>query len=783
MINVKNPYYNNSKKGGWNPAITGNYPRGSSRPTGYHESNVLPNCVGFAIGRFNQIIGKSNCKYYFGAGNAGTFYGKASAYGCKTGSVPQVGAIICWSKPGAAGHVAVVEKVISNDTIELSESGWEYSTSYADGIKAHKGDGSWTKRDSHNWMVNAGYRFQGFIYSPFKALPDHSNPTEKITFDTYAYMGGPYTETQVEYKTAQKEIAVKSVKTAEYDGVLTRSKATNLLSYPSLVESPYIKVDIGGISFGSYSKYDVNGVTHVDYPNYLTSLNVTKVNGSVNQYTINMQYQIRYGDDPNMIDKILSSVGYSTIKISYGDWQSPAFIYKEEEALITKVTSTIDFSSSRINYVIYCTSNSLSLCASMVDFPAKHAKPSDIIKEVFKDNKYGLQDIFYGMKTSDLNLLIASDDLVVNIDAQPATDPLSYINYLVTCMIANTNSPNKIILDSSYYMAIHDDKYSDNYNGPYFTVEKVLANSGSIKGIDIYEVDIGYPSDNMVMQFNISNDTSWALVYNYNGEINRQDYQYKIDNQGRMQKIYSPDITTSANKYITTPSQKNWWTQMTQFPISATLTIKGLIRPAMLLTYIKVNALFFGQRHISSGLYFVTKQQDTVDGKGYRTTLSLQRFAGDDDYITSEQKTVSYQVAVYDNNVPHKGIEHVNEKNKAPTTEYTKVMSDGREAHSKYTNVSELTDNQINTLKNRGGNVTYTYTFYAPKGVYYYMKKQQGFIKKDKLTQDFEPAEVKQKNGYTRIDYDKSNWYVKNEDFVDRDSSINEGSKFKGGRR
>lgn len=658
-INIYNNYYNNSIRGGWNPAQTGNYPMGAgSKRTGYKNhntyANVLPNCVGFAIGRFNQMLGQGNCKYYFGAGDACTFWGKATSYGCKTGTIPVVGAIMCW-KGGweSCGHVAVVERVIDNDTVILSESGWKfkYPTAYVDDVKSYRGNGSWTKRDSHNWMVGAGYAWQGFIYPPSAVIPDSYNPINTIepAPGIYEKNSGAFTESQIEFKTEQKEIAVKSLKNAEYDGVLSRSKTTNLLSYPALVESPYISVNIGGVSFGSYSKYDVNGVTHIDYPNYITRLSVVKINGSVNQYTIDMQYQIRYGDDPNMIDKILSAVGYNTIKISYGDCQSPSFIYREEEALITKVSSNIDFSSSRINYTISCTSNSLGLYASMVDFPAKRAKPSDVIKQVFKDNRYGLQQVFYGMKTSDLNSLIASDDSIVNIDAKPATDPLSYINYLVTCMVANTNSENAIILDSSYYMVVHDDKYGGNYNGPYFTVEKVMANNGVIKGIDTYEVDVGYPSDNMVMDFQINNDTSWALVYNYNGEINRQDYQYKIDNSGNMLKIYSPDITTSANTYITTPQQKNWWTQMTQFPISATLTIKGLIRPTMLLTYVRVNALFYGQRHISSGMYFVTRQQDIVDGRGYRTILTLQRFGSDDAYVTSEQKTVSYQVAVYDN--------------------------------------------------------------------------------------------------------------------------------------
>ena len=59
--------------------------------------------------------------------------------------------------------------------------------------------------------------------------------------------------------------------------------------------------------------------------------------------------------------------------------------------------------------------------------------------------------------------------------------------------------------------------------------------------------------------------------------------------------------------------------------------IKGLIRPVMLMTYLRVNAMFYGQKHISSGLYIITKQEDTVDKAGYRTTLSLMRVAGDND--------------------------------------------------------------------------------------------------------------------------------------------------------
>lgn len=68
---------------------------------------------------------------------------------------------------------------------------------------------------------------------------------------------------------------------------------------------------------------------------------------------------------------------------------------------------------------------------------------------------------------------------------------------------------------------------------------------------------------------------------------------------------------------------------MTQYPISAEVTIKGLLRPALLMTYVKLNVVFFGRKHSSSGTYIITKQQDQVGAGGYRTTLSLTRIQGE----------------------------------------------------------------------------------------------------------------------------------------------------------
>ena len=72
----------------------------------------------------------------------------------------------------------------------------------------------------------------------------------------------------------------------------------------------------------------------------------------------------------------------------------------------------------------------------------------------------------------------------------------------------------------------------------------------------------------------------------------------------------------------------NWWTQVTEFPISATLTCRGLLSPLLLLTYIKINCIYYGSDRINSGIYIVTGQTDTLSGSGFQTTLSLLRVAG-----------------------------------------------------------------------------------------------------------------------------------------------------------
>lgn len=141
-----NKYYIRKASGGWSNAIQG-------KPVDA-ECDVLSNCVGYAYGRFNEIGGYGYCKYLAPVNAENFMQYKGS---CKTGTTPKVGACMVWEGAGShPGHVAIVEKVIDNNTVYTSESGY--------GGKAF-----WNQTRSNSngrWGANTNYKFLGFIYNP-----------------------------------------------------------------------------------------------------------------------------------------------------------------------------------------------------------------------------------------------------------------------------------------------------------------------------------------------------------------------------------------------------------------------------------------------------------------------------------------------------------------------------------------------------------------------------------------------------------------------------------------
>ena len=405
----------------------------------------------------------------------------------------------------------------------------------------------------------------------------------------------------------------------------------SLVSIPTLVQSPFIIVTIGGVTFGSYSESEYGG--KVTYPNFMKSISITKVNGTVNTYNLSFQYQVRAGDDPNLLDKIFSKAANDrAITFQYGDWNAPAYIYKEEKAIITNVTSTLDMNNSVISYTVAATSDAIGLTSTQFNFPAREAKPSDVLLDIISNSRYGLKKVFTGMR-SRANViskhLIASNDMKVKLLAQSGITVLEYLNYLADSMISSSNPSGSALKKSKYFLSIHDD-FTNEVGGTYFKITEVSKDTKTIKSTDTYEIDVNYPGDNFVTQFSLTNDQSWAILYEFEQDVKQEQYTYKINDDGSVSTNYTPSMLKSVLTDQMSPSKSTWWTRMTEFPVEATLTIKGLTRPSMLMTYVKLNVLFAGGvKHISSGMYIITKQVDSISNAGYTTTLTLLRVGGD----------------------------------------------------------------------------------------------------------------------------------------------------------
>ena len=224
--------------------------------------------------------------------------------------------------------------------------------------------------------------------------------------------------------------------------------------------------------------------------------------------------------------------------------------------------------------------------------------------------------------------LIASNDKKVKLSTQRGVTPLEYMGYLVNSMVDANENGNNELNNSKYFLSIHDDTTND-YGGTYFKVSEVGQSSENSPSADTYELDVNFPGDNFITQFQVNNDQSWAILYEYSQEVAQQNYSYKVNNEGKVITTYAPTLIRSRDGGIS-ESERNWWSLMTAFPITATLTLKGLTRPSLLMSYVKLNVWFHGgQKHISSGLYVITKQQDTIDSSGYKTTLTLLRVGED----------------------------------------------------------------------------------------------------------------------------------------------------------
>ena len=165
-----NPYYNTKKVGGYNPCIMGN-PKNRNK-----DLNVLPNCVGYAVGRFNEIyheiMGGSGCEY-LGNTNAANFIDLARKQGLTITQRPTLGGCMVWKGGNTGeGHVAIPELDLGNRFV-TSESEY-YGKQFV--IYQRFGD---NYRSGCYWM-GASYTYLGCIKNP-AVKPEEKDMTKAET--------------------------------------------------------------------------------------------------------------------------------------------------------------------------------------------------------------------------------------------------------------------------------------------------------------------------------------------------------------------------------------------------------------------------------------------------------------------------------------------------------------------------------------------------------------------------------------------------------------------------
>ena len=148
-----NKYYIKTTKGGWNKCIQIQ-----------SDGRVLPNCTGYAWGRFMECqTNVHNCN--LSRANAELWYPNRLD-GYQRGSTPKLGAVICWHSTRSGGHVAIVEEILPDGRIMTSNSAYNGTYFYLKFLSPP------------DYYMGKSYTFQGFIYNPTNFDPEPT-PTPK----------------------------------------------------------------------------------------------------------------------------------------------------------------------------------------------------------------------------------------------------------------------------------------------------------------------------------------------------------------------------------------------------------------------------------------------------------------------------------------------------------------------------------------------------------------------------------------------------------------------------
>ena len=123
----------------------------------YASGYGMPNCTCYAYGRYAEARGAwANLPTW----DAKDWYDDATSF--SRGSAPALGAVMCWGENGGAsatGHVAIVEQILGNNDVVISESHSTSSLPYFDTQTLTYASGY-----AHPYLGSSFY-LQGFIYN------------------------------------------------------------------------------------------------------------------------------------------------------------------------------------------------------------------------------------------------------------------------------------------------------------------------------------------------------------------------------------------------------------------------------------------------------------------------------------------------------------------------------------------------------------------------------------------------------------------------------------------
>lgn len=254
------------------------------------NGSCLPNCVGYAWGRWRELLGE-NPK--LSRRNAELWYGY-TADGYKRGSTPKLGAVVCYRKgtvddgSDGAGHVAIVEDIYSDGSILVSQStygGARFSTK--------------TLSKGYAW---GSLVFQGFIYLPVEFVKEAVTTSTESTY-----------------------VLVKDVK-----GYTNATNAKNRTNSTVVYKA------------GTYYVYKENG----------GMINITKTKGTAGAWInpsdnkVTAVYYAKYTGKSQKIDEVFAEIG---VPASYtGKWDRRIPIAKANG--ITNYTGTYSQNTELVNY-------------------------------------------------------------------------------------------------------------------------------------------------------------------------------------------------------------------------------------------------------------------------------------------------------------------------------------------------------------------------------------------------------------------------------------------------